>query len=126
MKQYEILFVDDDEFIRKIYTDRLTASGFFVDVAESIAGALRKLEKHSYDLICTDFLLADKTGIDLVNYVRGEKKSAVPIIMFSASGQEADKQKAVEAGVTEYVMKDKVAPSEFADKIRALIEQSHA
>jgi DNA-binding response OmpR family regulator len=122
MKSYKILFVDDDEFIRKIYTDRLEASGFDITTASSGALAKEAIEKNTYELICLDYMLADLTGFDILNWIRKDKKLTLPVIIFSASGQEAQMQAFMDAGATEYIQKDHVVPSELAEKFKKIID----
>ncbi|HYC34671.1 MAG TPA: response regulator [Candidatus Paceibacterota bacterium] len=124
MDKYSILFADDDEFIRKIYGDRFKAAGFDVVMADSVEATERALETGSFDLICIDYLFANKTGLDLLKWIREEKKITLPVIVFSASGQDAEIKKFMDAGATEYIQKDQTKPSEFIEKIKQII-QSH-
>ena len=86
---HKILFVDDDQFIRKIYVDRLEASGFDLTVAGSGKEAKAKIEKGTYDLICLDYVLADIDGLEILKWIREMRHLKVPVIIFSGSGQEA-------------------------------------
>ena len=121
MTNYHILFIDDDEFIRKIYEDRLVASGFILDTASSTKEGMDKIQKQPYDLICTDNILTDGSGMDIVHFIK-EKKLRTPIVMFSASGQEKFMREAIDAGVTEYVVKDHIVPTELVKKFTTIIE----
>ncbi len=119
---HKILFVDDDEFIRKIYIDRLTASGFEVVTAASAREAKEKIEEANPNLVCLDYLLADETGLDVLKWIRQEKKLSLPVLIFSASGQDSDIESFKQAGATEYVQKDHVVPSELVEKIKKYLE----
>ncbi len=118
-----ILFVDDDELIRKIYTDRFQASGITVDAVSSGLDAKAALEAKTYDLICLDYMLADLTGLEILKWIRQVKKIGTPTIIFSASGQEAKMNEFLAAGATEYIQKDHVVPSELVQKIIKLTEK---
>lgn len=124
-KPYKILFVDDDEFIRKIYIDRLEASGLDVYGAPTAEEAKKLIETKPFDLICLDHILAEKSGLEVLMWIREVKKMTLPVIIFSASGNEKQIKDFMAAGATEYVQKDHVVPSELVDKIVKTIE-NHA
>ncbi len=119
---HKILFVDDDEFIRKIYSDRLTGSGFEVRTAASAREAKEAIEEFAPELICLDYLLADETGLEILKWIREEKKLSLPVLIFSASGQDMDIENFKKAGATEYIQKDHVVPTELVEKIRNYVE----
>lgn len=125
MKQYRILFVDDDEFIRKIYTDRLQASEFEVVAVGTAKAAKEALSSGTFDLVCLDHLLADQTGLQILKWIKEEKKLPVPVIAFSASGHEANMKDYMAAGAAEFIQKDHVMPTEFVDKIKKIIETTN-
>ena len=125
MKPSRVLFVDDDEFIRKIYIDRLQASEFEVVPASSGKEAKSLLEKETFDLICLDYMLSDLNGIEILHWIRDEKHIITPVIAFSASGNEAKQQEFMAAGASEFVQKDHVVPSELVEKIKKLIKKNN-
>lgn len=124
-KPYKVLFVDDDEYIRKIYEDRLKASGFDVTMVTGAAEAEDRLEKVAYDIVCLDYMLSGKSGLDVLKWLRGEKKMDLPVLVFSASGHDRNIQEFMEAGATAYVQKDHIVPSELVAKIKEIIEKKH-
>ncbi len=127
MNSYKVLLVDDDEYIRKIYTDRFIASGLNVTTAGSGHDAEKLLEKNSYDLICLDYMLADKTGLDILIWIKKTREITTPVIIFSASGHEHKIEEFMAAGATEYIQKDHVVPSELVTKIKSIIDsKKHA
>lgn len=122
MNKYKILFVDDDQFIRKIYTDRLQASGIDVTIADSAATAKSAIEANQFDLICLDHMLAAETGLDVLKWIRNDKKLQTPVMIFSASSHDKKISEFMEAGATEYIQKDHVVPSELVKKMLTIIE----
>lgn len=118
----KILFVDDDEFIRKIYADRLVASGLEVDVVDSAKAALDKLEHNEYGLVCLDYLLGTNSGLDVLKWIRTKKSAELPVLIFSASGQDHNIQDFIAAGATEYIQKDHVVPTELVEKIKKYLQ----
>lgn len=121
MKSNKILFVDDDEFIRKIYTDRFEASGINVVVANSADTAKKLIQSETFDLICLDNMLAGQSGLDVLKWIRAEKKMTEPVVIFSASGNDHIIQDFIDAGATEYIQKDHIVPTQLVEKIKTLI-----
>jgi DNA-binding NtrC family response regulator len=62
-----ILLVEDDEDVRDLIELVQIDEGYQVDVIDSVAGALSLLERQSYDLLFTDGLLPDGTGLTIAN-----------------------------------------------------------
>jgi DNA-binding response OmpR family regulator len=65
-----LLVVEDEQSIASLLHEILSRSGYEVDLAGSVGKALEHLESRVYALGLTDFLLPDRTGLDLVDAVR--------------------------------------------------------
>lgn len=123
MESKNILFVDDDRFIQKIFKDRLIAEGFSITISETIKDAMEKISSDGYDIIILDYVFAGITGIDLLKWIK-KKHVKIPIIVLSALGQEKDIQEAINAGASMYLTKDKTTPNELIKKINELTKNS--
>jgi two-component system, cell cycle sensor histidine kinase and response regulator CckA len=67
-----LLFVDDDETVRQLFAQGLTRLGYHVLQAPSGSAALAEVERHAgtIDLVVTDLVMADMSGLDLVRVLR--------------------------------------------------------
>jgi two-component system chemotaxis response regulator CheY len=80
----------------------------FSQIYESNDGAeaLRMLKTQAFDLVLIDWLLPSMSGVSLVQWMRAQQGYAeTPIIMVTVKDQPEDVLVAVEAGVSEYVLK---------------------
>ena len=103
----KILFIDDDQFIRKIYQSDLTARGFEVITAEDGEIGLRKVETDQPDLVICDLIMPQKNGFEVLEELQKSGFSAkVPVIVHSNLAQDADKERALHLGAREYLLKD--------------------
>lgn len=118
----KLLFIDDDTFIRKIYSDRLEADGFDIVQAENGTQAKEILEKQKFDLMCVDYVMTDMTGAEFVKWLREEKKSDTPVVSLTALGQDENKQEMLDLGVKAYVVKDQTTPGEFSQLLKELLK----
>lgn len=60
-----VLVVEDDPAIRAVAEKAMTSAGMVVTTAESLGRALEKLESGGIDLVVSDVVLPDGSGIDL-------------------------------------------------------------
>jgi two-component system, NtrC family, response regulator PilR len=66
METKRILIVDDDELIRKFLLDFFIDLKFEVVTAENGTDALRKFVPQSFDIVISDLMMPDMTGIELL------------------------------------------------------------
>ena len=102
-----VLVVDDFATMRRILKDNLKRIGFSKIVeAEDGCLALEELKKNKIDLIISDWNMPNMNGLDLLKAVRGDERLRhIPFIMVTAEGQKASIVKAVQSGVTNYIVK---------------------
>jgi len=79
----EILVIDDEDHIRKLYTAFLTREGYNVDSAADGDEAMGLLAKKRYDLIVLDIELEESSGLDLLKRIKAEYPE-IMIILNSA------------------------------------------
>jgi PAS domain S-box-containing protein len=81
LKGRSVLVVDDEDGIREIVQEGLSARGLKVDCAESSEAALELLAGHTYDFVLCDFNLPGMPGSDLFEHVRQRPSSPVFVFM---------------------------------------------
>src|SRR3954451_14787774 len=115
-----ILLVDDEVSIQRAVAPLLRARGYDVDVVGTGAEALNTLRMQPPDLIVLDLGLPDIEGTEVTRRVRAQ--SAVPIVVLSARGGEADKVAALDLGADDYVTKP-FGPEELLARIRVWLRR---
>jgi two-component system KDP operon response regulator KdpE len=115
-----ILLVDDEVSIQRAVAPLLRARGYDVDVVGTGGEALRAAGAHPPDLIVLDLGLPDIEGPEVCRHIRGE--SAVPIVVLSARGGEADKVAALDLGADDYVTKP-FGPEELLARVRVALRR---
>lgn len=98
-----ILVVEDELPIRRFLRPAIEAAGWKLVEAETAAAGILEATQSRPDVIVLDLGLPDADGIEVVRRVR--EWSAMPILILSARGQEADKVAALDAGADDYVQK---------------------
>lgn len=101
----QILYVDDDpascEMMSFLLSDR---SRYTVMSAADGKEARGLIDSQHFDLFLLDYCLPDTTGVSLCQKIR-ESDPRVPIVIYSALDRDIDRQKAMDAGATEYFIK---------------------
>src|SRR5215470_7180822 len=115
-----ILVVDDEPRIVQLARDYLAHAGFDVVTAADGPSALAQARTKSPDLIVLDLGLPRMDGLDVARAIR--RDSAVPIIMLTARGDEADKLVGLELGADDYLTKP-FSPRELVARVRAVLRR---
>jgi DNA-binding response OmpR family regulator len=101
-----ILFVDDEEQIRKLLSTWLTRHGYEVTVANDGWEALKSIRAKAPDLVITDVNMPNMNGLELTRRMRADHRTArIPVVMLSARKQADDVLTGYAEGADEYVPK---------------------
>jgi two-component system, OmpR family, alkaline phosphatase synthesis response regulator PhoP len=113
-----ILYVDDDvENCEMMKYWIRNECGCDISIAMDGKEALEMIEAEFFDLFLLDYCLPDTTGIKLCEQIRA-LNADVPIAVYSALDREIDKQRALAAGATSYIVKP-----EQLDQIKPFLDR---
>jgi DNA-binding response OmpR family regulator len=114
-----ILVVEDEDAIAEPLVDGLRREGYDVDRAATGGAALDEALRP--DLVLLDLRLPDIDGLDVCRALR--ERSAVPIIIVTARGEESDRVVGLELGADDYVVKP-FGVRELIARIRAVARRT--
>ena len=117
----KILVVDDDPELRDLTQEYLEKNGFSVQTVESGEAMDRYLLESSADLMILDLMLPGEHGLAIAQRIK--KKTAIPIIIVSAQGDDVDRIVGLEIGADDYLAKP-FNPRELLARIRAVLRRS--
>mgnify|MGYP001470657841 FL=1 len=103
----KILVVDDMSTMRRIVKNIMKQLGFAnVEEAENGQDALDKLRAAPFGFVISDWNMPVMTGIDLLRAIRADEKlKAIPVLMVTAEAQKENLIEAIQAGVSNYIVK---------------------
>jgi len=113
-----ILYVEDNEFNRKIVRDLLARTSYrLIEATDGEQGVAKAVEE-TPDLILMDIQLPKLSGLEATRKLRADPKTAhIPIIAVTSFAMSGDDQKAKDAGATGYLAKP-YSPRELLQIIR--------
>lgn len=113
-----VLVADDSSTMRKIILRSLQAVG--VPTATEAADgeeAVKMFQAGGIDLVLTDWNMPGKNGLQVIQEIRTMNKD-VPIIMVTTEAEKSRVMEAIQAGVSDYLVKPFTA-----DTLRAKLEK---
>lgn len=102
-KDITILFVEDDKVDQMAFERfvRLHGLSYRYIISDSIEKSEKAIKDISFDVAIIDYMLADGTGLELV-----EKLKDIPVIFVTGQGDQNIAVQAMKAGVYDYLVKD--------------------
>ncbi len=116
-----ILVVDDDEAHLLWSTEILTEHGYEIDSTCSASDALNMLSTQKYDLIISDLIMPEMSGIDFMKKVSKKHKDQKAIIMTGHGDIDTFIESVYDAGALEYIIKP-VAKNDFIAMVDKLTD----
>src|SRR5689334_6311458 len=116
--QPKVLVVDDEPDLLELLELTLSRMGLDTSRAETVAEAIRLLDKDQYDLCLTDMRLPDGEGLRVVEHIN-QKGLDVPVAVITAFGSAENAVAALKAGAFDYLAKPVAL-----EQLRALVKQA--
>jgi CheY-like chemotaxis protein len=102
-KSKRVLVVDDDSDLLYVLSVRLVSAGYTVYGAANGVEALEQMEKHSVDVVLTDYHMPKMDGLELLSISR-VKWPGIPVVI--VSGEQDDMaHEAIDRGAYAWVRK---------------------
>jgi two-component system, OmpR family, phosphate regulon response regulator PhoB len=118
-----ILVVEDEPAIAELISVNLRHNGFQPIWVMDGETAQRELDEVLPDVILLDWMLPGDSGLSLARKWRQSPRSkAVPILMLTARGDEADRVAGLDTGADDYIVKP-FSPRELLARIRAVLRR---
>lgn len=115
-----VLLVDDDRedylLVRQYLAD-IPGARFHLDYAPSYEAGLEALDCRAHDVYLLDYLLGERSGIELLREVQARGTPA-PVILLTGKGQYEIDREAMQAGAADYLEKAGLTPPQLERSIR--------
>jgi DNA-binding response OmpR family regulator len=116
-----ILIVEDASDLAQVIRRELAACGYTVSLCGNGLEAVAQILRCPPDLIILDWMLPGIDGLEVLRRTRPH--SAVPVLMLTARGEEADRVIGLELGADDYLTKP-FSMRELVARVRALLRRA--
>lgn len=114
-----ILLVEDDTVLRNMYEQRLKMDGHDILTAGDGEEGYKLFSENKIDLVITDIMLPRVSGTELVEKIKKSKKAKnTPIIAWSNLANEGEKNKLLDFGVSEYLVKSAISLDQLSETVK--------
>ena len=125
-----VLLIDDDAALARLVSEYLAGAGLAVEHSADGAAGLAALRRaaatgRGFDLLLLDLMLPGPDGLELCRRLRADADlalAALPIVMLTARGEEADRIVGLELGADDYLAKP-FHPRELLARLRAVLRR---
>lgn len=122
IKDFQILLVEDDNFLRDLIYHKMAKEGFNVEQGLDGEDGLRKAIELKPHLILLDLILPGIDGFEVLKKIREDESiSKVPVIILSNLGQKDDIDRGMRLGATDYLIKAHNTPGEIIEKVKEVL-----
>jgi DNA-binding response OmpR family regulator len=119
----QVLIADDDTVVLDVVRRYLERDGHEVFVARDGNEAFRLLNTERIDVAVLDVMMPGRNGLTLCRTLREDGGYAMPVILLTALGEEADRIAGLEAGADDYLTKP-FSPRELALRVRSVMRRN--
>jgi two-component system, OmpR family, alkaline phosphatase synthesis response regulator PhoP len=118
-----VLVADDEPYIGRIIQMKLEDGPYRVELVRDGREALERLRSEdAFDLVLLDIMMPHASGLDVLAELRQiPHRSGMPVIMLTAKGQDADRERAAEYGATDFLTKP-FSPKKLLARIDELFD----
>lgn len=116
-----ILLIEDDLDIQRVYSEKLKLEGYNVHLAIDVPHGLHLLEEIHPDIILLDIMLPGKmNGFEMLTHIKNDAKyKDIPVIIMT--NLDTEKEEALKVGAADYLIKASTELSDLVAKIKQLI-----
>lgn len=119
----DVLIIEDDKFLSKIYKTKLAKEGIDVEFAADGEEGLKKMKSAKPKVILLDLIMPKLDGFGVLE---AKKKDAalkkIPVLVLTNLGQDDDAQRAKKLGAKDFIVKSDSSIKDVVEKIKAYLK----
>ena len=123
-KGSKVLMADDDKMLLDMYKERLELAGYTVQANSNGEEALAHVKDFDPDIIMLDVMMPKMNGYETLASIKSDPTTKnIPVVMLSALMRDFNREKAVEGGAEDYLIKSEAMPSDVITKIEQVLQK---
>lgn len=125
MRAMKILLAEDDQFLRELYSDVLTAEGYTVETAIDGEEAYNKLVVGGWDLILLDIIMPKMSGLDVMKKAaeKGPLQQPNKSVIFLTNLDKGEEIKQALILGNGYLIKSQITPGDLVNEVKLYLSQ---
>jgi two-component system alkaline phosphatase synthesis response regulator PhoP len=117
-----VVIADDSQTILELIVLTLQRGGIETVTAADGAAALERIREHAPRVVILDAMMPNADGYEVCRTLRADDALEQPhVIMLTANAREVDRERAEQAGVSEFMTKP-FSPKALRDRVQELLE----
>ena len=123
MAQEKFLIVEDEEDVLELVRYNLEKNGYLTECAMTGREALSRAKSGVPDLVLLDLMLPQIDGLEVCRLLKADAETAaLPVVMLTAKGTEADIVAGLEMGADDYITKP-FSPRVLLARVKAVLRR---
>ena len=123
-QEKQILIIEDNDIMRKLYKTKLIADGFSVIEARDGVEGISVLVENTPDIIVLDLYMKRMDGFKVLSIIKSSPKWAnISVLVFSALITQDVIDKLISGGADDFLVKQVTSPFELSDAVKALLQR---
>jgi len=125
IRKLSILLIEDDEedyFITKSHLSQVEGLSYEITWVNNCPDGIKQLEQNVFDVCLLDYRLGEWTGLEFLDTIKASELKT-PIIFLTGQGDREIDVRAMEAGASDYLVKNNIDPYILERTIRYAIER---
>lgn len=105
MSNKKVLVVEDESLTRNVLVQMVESLAYDVDSCENGEQAIKKITEFQPDLIISDILMPEYSGLQLLNFVQKKIKNSIPILIISSMEEGSMEELVEDIGAVGFISK---------------------
>ncbi|HYE45847.1 MAG TPA: response regulator transcription factor [Caulobacter sp.] len=120
----KLAVLDDDPVQVEAITTVIDGAGYRSVAFTRAAALLSALRRETFDLLIVDWALPDRSGLDVIRWVRLNVDPPPPMLLVTSRTEDADIVAGLDAGADDYLSKP-VSPAVLEARVGALLRRAY-
>jgi DNA-binding response OmpR family regulator len=122
LEKKKVCIIDDEDYIREIYTVKLESEGFVVVSAGDGEEGLELIRQEKPHIVLLDMQMPIKNGLDVLEEMKKDSEmNTIPVVILSNVDDEKSVMKVGEFETRFYLIKALNSPQKVVDIVREIL-----
>lgn len=118
----KILLIEDDMFMRRLYSDVFTLEGFDFATAENGEEGLLQIYKETPALVLLDIMMPNMNGLEVLEKLKIDPRTKnIPVVMLTNLSGKTEENNAIQKGATKYLVKSEYEPKQIVGIVKEIL-----